>query len=114
RGTAGGGSDRAPGSHAENRRGSPRNGRAIHTKRPPARLAVNRPDDARARDLRADRRRAWSSGVATMAQVILALEIVAFWPVWLWWAGRIGGEPEAAWGLMALATAVIFAWRKPA
>lgn len=46
--------------------------------------------------------------------LILALEVAAFWPVWIWWARRIGGEPEAAWGLVALATAVFFALRKPA
>jgi len=46
--------------------------------------------------------------------LILALEGAAFWPVWIWWARRIGGEPEAAWGLAALATAVFFALRKPA
>jgi exosortase/archaeosortase family protein len=49
-----------------------------------------------------------------MAQMILALEVAAFWPVWIWWARRIAGEPEAAWGLIALATAILFAWRKPA
>jgi exosortase/archaeosortase family protein len=49
-----------------------------------------------------------------MAQMILALELVAFWPVWIWWARRIASEPDAAWGLIALATAVAFAWRKPA
>jgi exosortase/archaeosortase family protein len=48
-----------------------------------------------------------------MAQMMLLLEMAAFWPVWIWWAGRISGEPEAAWGLAALATAVLFAWRKP-
>jgi exosortase/archaeosortase family protein len=49
-----------------------------------------------------------------VAQVMLAMEVAAFWPVWIWWAHRIGGEPDAAWGLVALATAVLFAWRKPA
>jgi exosortase/archaeosortase family protein len=46
-----------------------------------------------------------------MAQVMLAFEVAAFWPVWIWWARRIAGEPDAAWGLLALATAVFFAWR---
>ena len=46
--------------------------------------------------------------------MILAIEVAAFWPVWIWWARRIGGEPDAAWGLVALATAVLLAWRKPA
>jgi len=45
--------------------------------------------------------------------LILALEVAAFWPVWIWWAHRIAGEPEAAWGLLALATAVLFALRLP-
>lgn len=49
-----------------------------------------------------------------MAKMILALEMAAFWPVWIWWAGRIAGEPDAGWGLIALATAVFLAWRKPA
>jgi exosortase/archaeosortase family protein len=44
---------------------------------------------------------------------ILALEAIAFWPVWIWWARRIAAEPEAGWGLAALATAVWFATRKP-
>ncbi len=48
------------------------------------------------------------------ALTILALEFGAFWPVWIWWARRIAGEPESAWGLAALATAVWFAWRKGA
>ena len=49
-----------------------------------------------------------------MARMMLALELAAFWPVWVWWARRVGGSPDAAWGLVALATAVLFAWRKPA
>jgi exosortase/archaeosortase family protein len=49
-----------------------------------------------------------------MAPLILALEVAAFWPVWIWWARRIGAEPEAGWGLLALATAIFFACRKPA
>jgi exosortase/archaeosortase family protein len=43
---------------------------------------------------------------------VLILEAVAFWPVWIWWANRMAGEAEAAWGLAALITAAWFAWRK--
>jgi exosortase/archaeosortase family protein len=49
--------------------------------------------------------------MGAMAKVILALEVAAFWPVWIWWAGRIGGDPDAGWSLVALATAVLFACR---
>jgi exosortase/archaeosortase family protein len=45
---------------------------------------------------------------------VLALEAIAFWPVWIWWANRVAGEAEAAWGLAALVTAAWFAWRNPA
>jgi exosortase/archaeosortase family protein len=45
---------------------------------------------------------------------ILALEAVTFWPVWIWWTRRILAEPEAAWGLAALAVAITFVWRQPA
>src|SRR5436305_2213125 len=48
-----------------------------------------------------------------MARMIWMLEVAAFWPVWIWGARRIGGEPDAAWGLVALATAILFAWRRP-
>jgi len=48
-----------------------------------------------------------------MAPMMLVLEAAAFWPVWLWWAGRIGADPDAAWSLVALITAVALAWRGP-
>jgi len=47
-----------------------------------------------------------------MAQMMLALEVAAFWPVWIWWVRRIGGDTDAAWGLVASATAFLFAWRR--
>lgn len=43
--------------------------------------------------------------------IILAAQAVAFWPVWRWYAARVGGRGEEAWGLLAFACAVYFLWR---
>lgn len=43
--------------------------------------------------------------------LIVAAQLVAFWPVWRWYAARVGGQGEEAWGLLALACAAYFAWR---
>ncbi len=43
--------------------------------------------------------------------LIIAAQLVAFWPVWRWYAARVGGQGEEAWGLLALACAAYFAWR---
>src|SRR5206468_3962380 len=85
--------------------------RPVSAERVAARRALDRADHAGTGDVRIDRDRTRRAGVAAMAQVILAVELAAFWPVWIWWARRIAAEPEAAWGLLALATAVLFAWR---
>lgn len=45
--------------------------------------------------------------------LLLVLQLLAFWPVWRWYAARIldpSGEP---WGLLALGTAAVFCgWKK--
>ena len=42
---------------------------------------------------------------------VLMLEAAAFWPVWIWWGQRIAADPDAGWGLAALATAIWFRWK---
>jgi exosortase len=42
--------------------------------------------------------------------LVIAAQLVAFWPVWRWYAARVGGSADEAWGLLALACAVYFVW----
>jgi len=46
----------------------------------------------------------------TAARLLLPM-LAAFWPAWKWWAGRILSDPEQAWGLVALATAIALCWQ---
>lgn len=46
------------------------------------------------------------------ARLIIAAQLVAFWPVWRWYATRVGGSTDEAWGLLAFACAVYFVWRE--
>jgi exosortase/archaeosortase family protein len=45
---------------------------------------------------------------------MLAVELLAFWPVWLWYIHRLNDQSDEAWGIAALVTAVTFAFlRRP-
>ena len=44
--------------------------------------------------------------------IILALQGVAFWPVWRWYVERITDGSDEPWGIVALATAIIFLMRQ--
>jgi exosortase/archaeosortase family protein len=44
-------------------------------------------------------------------QLIITAQAVAFWPVWRWYAARVGGFGDEAWGHLAFALAVYFLWR---
>lgn len=45
------------------------------------------------------------------ASLVIAAQLIAFWPVWRWYAERVGGSTDEAWGLLAFACAVYFVWR---
>ncbi len=45
-------------------------------------------------------------------EVLLAVQILAFWPVWRWYAGRVTDGSDEAWGWAALLTAVFFVFRQ--
>lgn len=48
------------------------------------------------------------------AELLLAVELLAFWPVWRWYAHRLSDQSDEAWGIVALVTAVLFVFqRKP-
>jgi len=45
--------------------------------------------------------------------LLLALQLLAFWPVWRWYAARVMDPSGEPWGLLALGTAVLFCgWKK--
>lgn len=43
--------------------------------------------------------------------IIITAQAIAFWPVWRWYAARVGGSADEACGLLALALAGYFLWR---
>src|SRR5262249_661036 len=45
------------------------------------------------------------------AEILLVIEALAFWPVWRWHIYRLGDQSDEAWGIVALVTAVLFAFR---
>jgi exosortase/archaeosortase family protein len=48
------------------------------------------------------------------AEILLAIELLAFWPVWRWYVHRLTDQSDEAWGIVALVTAVLFAlWQRP-
>ncbi len=47
------------------------------------------------------------AGVTSRA-LLLALAVAGFWPVWTWYAARVAASPEEVWGLISLATALVF------
>ena len=47
------------------------------------------------------------------AEILLAVELLAFWPVWRWYVHRLNDQSDEAWGIVALVTAVLFAlWHR--
>jgi len=47
------------------------------------------------------------------AETLLAVELLAFWPVWRWYVHRLNDQSDEAWGIVALVTAAAFAfWPK--
>ena len=45
----------------------------------------------------------------TRVELLLAIESLAFWPVWRWYIQRMTDQSDDAWGIVALVTAVLFA-----
>src|SRR5262245_40553182 len=41
-------------------------------------------------------------------EALLAIELLAFWPVWRWYVHRLSDQSDEAWGVVALVTAVLF------
>lgn len=44
----------------------------------------------------------------TRAAGVLAVQLVAFWPVWRWYVSRLADGSDEPWGIVALATACAF------
>jgi exosortase/archaeosortase family protein len=42
------------------------------------------------------------------AETLLAIELLALWPVWRWYVHRLSDQSDEAWGIVALVTAVLF------
>ena len=40
--------------------------------------------------------------------LLIGVQLVAFWPVWRWYAVRVGDSADQGWGLLALATVLLF------
>jgi exosortase/archaeosortase family protein len=45
-------------------------------------------------------------------ETLLAIELLAFWPVWRWYAHRLADQSDEAWGIVALITAILFVFRR--
>lgn len=43
---------------------------------------------------------------------LVIAQLLAFWPVWRWYVGRVGDSTDQSWALLALATALFFVLRK--
>lgn len=46
------------------------------------------------------------------ALLLIAAQLVAFWPVWRWYAVRVGDSSDQSWGLLALVTALFIVLSK--
>jgi exosortase/archaeosortase family protein len=47
------------------------------------------------------------------AETLLAVELLAFWPVWRWYVHRLNDQSDEVWGIVALVTALMFIfWHK--
>lgn len=44
--------------------------------------------------------------------VLLVVQLLAFWHVWAWHVARITDKSDEPWGIVALATVVLFLWSK--
>ena len=44
--------------------------------------------------------------------LLVAAQVVAFWPVWRWYAVRVADSTDQSWGLLALATALLIVLSK--
>jgi exosortase/archaeosortase family protein len=53
-----------------------------------------------------------TTGVPIHPLTILVLQGVAFWPVWRWYIERITDGSDEPWGIVALATAIMFLMRQ--
>src|SRR5687767_14479279 len=42
--------------------------------------------------------------------VLIAVQLLAFWPVWGWYVRRVTSSTEELWGLLAAITALFFLW----
>lgn len=49
-------------------------------------------------------------GVLNRPSLLVALQLVAFWPVWRWYTWRVMDASDDAWGWVALVTALLLAW----
>ena len=48
------------------------------------------------------------------AETLLAVEMLAFWPVWRWYVHRMTDQSDEAWGIIALVTVALFVFlRRP-
>jgi len=48
------------------------------------------------------------------AETLLAVELLALWPVWRWYVHRLTDQSDEAWGIVALVTAALFVFlRRP-
>ncbi|HEU4710157.1 MAG TPA: archaeosortase/exosortase family protein [Pyrinomonadaceae bacterium] len=45
---------------------------------------------------------------------MIGAQLIAFWPVWRWYAVRVGDSADQKWGLLALLTALLFVLSKRA
>src|SRR5262245_40519554 len=114
-----------PDRHSADRRGRARNTGAISAGRPRTCQPGHGSDYSRTRRVVADALGAahpvldsLSSEVRVpsrliRAETMLAVELLAFWPVWRWYVHRLSDQSDEAWGIAALVTAVIFAfWQR--
>lgn len=42
---------------------------------------------------------------------LIGIQLLAFWPVWNWYARRLAAASEELWGLLAIVTALFFLWQ---
>jgi exosortase/archaeosortase family protein len=45
------------------------------------------------------------------AALLLSLQLLAFWPVWQWYALRVSEWSDDSWGILALVTVMVLLWR---
>src|SRR5205807_2655045 len=57
--------------------------------------------------------RGWREPGDRRLLVALALELVALWPAWVWYAARLVDAANEPWGLIAAVTAFLLPARRP-